>query len=225
MGTRGSGTEPTLARVVRGSVDAEGERVSLESDRGMIDCRYHRADGGRVAVMWLSGTGGGLAGPAAGLYPRLARALVSKGIASLRLECRRPGRLRESVLDACLGVGFLVGEWRDRVVLVGHAFGGAVAIRAGAACEQVIGVAALSCQPSGTRQVRALAPRPLLLVHGGTDEIVWHTHSAGILARAGKPKRLVLYPDGGHDLDECRVALEAELGAWIEEVAAGGRPG
>ena len=52
------------------------------------------------------------------------------------------------------------------MVLVGHSFGGAVVITAGAASEVAIAVAALSSQARGIEAVASLAPRPLLVVHG-----------------------------------------------------------
>ena len=195
--------------------------MSLRTDRGAVECRFHPAPTGDAAVVWVFGAGGGLGGPAGGLYPRLAGQLqlVPDGVASLRLDYRRPADLAECVLDVLAGVAYVGTRGRTRAVLVGHSFGGAVVISAGAASSRVIAVAALSSQTYGTGAVGSLAPRPLLLLHGSADEVLPERASRDIYARAGQPKRLVLYPGCRHGLDECRQELDRDLLAWIREVA------
>jgi alpha-beta hydrolase superfamily lysophospholipase len=213
----------TIEAVVPGVTDEDGEHVGLRTDRGTIDCRFHPAAAGDAAVVWVFGAGGGLGGPAGGLYPRLAGRLAPDGIASLRLDYRRPADLGESVLDALAGVAYVTTRGRGRVVLVGHSFGGAVVISAGAASDAVIAVAALSSQTYGTGAAAALAPRPLLLLHGTADEVLPDTCSRDIYARAREPKRLRLYPGCRHGLDQCREELDRDLTAWIREVISAGR--
>jgi hypothetical protein len=122
------------------------------------------------------------------------------------------------VLDVLLAVHYL-GEarGRTRVALVGHSFGGAVVVTAGAASDRVAAVAALSSQSAGTAAVADLAPRPLLLAHGTDDEILPDRCSRDLYARAREPKRLILYPGCRHGLDQCRDALDADLTAWLRE--------
>ena len=88
---------------------------------------------GDAAVLWVFGAGGGLGGPAGGLYTRLGQRLRSRGVASLELAYRHPGHLADCVRDVLLGLAWLAGEGRRRVVLVDHSFGGAVVVTAGAA--------------------------------------------------------------------------------------------
>jgi alpha-beta hydrolase superfamily lysophospholipase len=212
-------TELTLAEVVTEPVGPEVARVALATDRGTIECRYHHADTGDAAVLWVFGAGGGLGGPAGGVYERLGARLAAEGLASLQLAYRRPGDLVECVLDVLAGIRYLETRGRTRVVLVGHSFGGAVVITAGAASEAVIAVAALSSQLAGTQAADRLAPRPLLVAHGTDDEILPDRCSRDIHARAKEPKRLILYPGCRHGLDACRDALDRDLTAWLREVA------
>ena len=140
-----------LLDVERQAEAAGRERLTLVTDRGRIDCRLHAADDGDAAILWVFGTGGGLGGPAGGLYTRLGERLRPLGVTSLELAYRRPGVLFECVADALVGVAWLTQlAGRKRLVLVGHSFGGAVVITAGAASEAVVAVAALSSQSNGT---------------------------------------------------------------------------
>ena len=94
--------------------------------------------------------------------------------------------------DVLAGVGFLRFSGHGRIGLVGHSFGGAVVIRAGAASEEVAAVAALSSQTWGTGAVNQLSPRPVLFLHG-RDAILPDTCSRDLYRRAGEPKTLKLY--------------------------------
>jgi pimeloyl-ACP methyl ester carboxylesterase len=199
--------------------DGEGmERLRLLTDGGEIACRLHPATEGDAAVLWVFGAGGGLGGPAGGLYPRLAQRLRSYGVLSLELAWRQPARMAPCVADLLAGLDWLVGQGRRRVALVGHSFGGAVVIAAGAAREEVVAVAALSSQTAGTELAGALAPRPLLLVHGLADEVLPPACSRDIHRRAAEPKEIILYPGCGHGLDECRDALDRDLFGWLSRV-------
>ncbi len=195
------------------------ERVVLRTSRGPIECRLHDAPAGDAAVLWVFGAGGGLGGPAGGVYERLGARLASEGLASLQVAYRRPAQLVECVLDVLAGAAYLAERGRARVVLVGHSFGGAVVITAGAASEAVIAVAALSSQLAGTGAAADLAPRPLLVAHGTADEILSDRCSRDIHRRAREPKRLILYPGCRHGLDQCRDDLDRDLTGWLREVA------
>jgi pimeloyl-ACP methyl ester carboxylesterase len=72
----------------------------------------------------------------------------------------------------------------QRVVLVGHSFGGAVVITAGAVHDRVAGVVALASQTYGARLAGQLAPRPLLVVHGKADTRLPYTCGVQIYAWA-----------------------------------------
>ena len=171
-------------------------------------------------MLWVFGAGGGLGGPAGGVYTRLARQLLGDGVSSLELAYRRPGDLTGCVADVLLRISYLGTLGRSRGVLVGHSFGGAVVITAGVASEHVIAVAALSSQSYGADLADRLTPRPLLLIHGTGDEVLPDACSRDIYRRAREPKRIVLYPGCRHGLDGCREELDRDLLAWIRETVA-----
>lgn len=197
--------------------DATG-RLRLITDAGTIYARFHPAAAGEAAVLWVFGDGGGLGGPAGGVYARLGAQLAPRGVASLELDYRRPGSLPECVADALVGLAWLERQGRSRLILVGHSFGGAVVINAAARHGATAGVVAMSSQTAGTGLVAELSPTPLLLIHGKADEVLPDRCSYDLYARAGHPKMLIVYPRCGHGLDECRDALDRDLTRWIEGV-------
>jgi hypothetical protein len=195
------------------------DRLTLVTSVGELDARRQQA-AGDAAVLWVFGSGGGLGGPAGGVYTRLGERLAREGVTSLELDYRRPGDLVECVTDVIIGLALLEHLGKRRVALVGHSFGGAVVINAGVAGESVVAVAALSSQTLATETVRDLAPRATLFVHGEDDEVLPAEGSRDLFARAGGPKELILYPGCGHGLDECRDELDRDLLDWLREVFA-----
>lgn len=195
------------------------EKVRLRTNAGTIPGRYHGTQNGDAAVLWVFGSRGGLEGPAGGLYARLSEQLVPSNIASLRLDYRQPGRLIDCVLDVLLGIGFLRSRGHRHVTLVGHAFGGAVVINAGVSSPSVVAVAALSTQMLGADDIAELSPRPVLLMHGTSDEVRSEIGSRELYERAAEPKELLLYEGCGHNLDECRGQIDRDLLAWLQRVA------
>lgn len=203
-----------LLDVLRHPEDETSDLVRLVTSRGSVLGRYHPAEGDS-AVLWVFGSGGGLGGPAGGVYSRLGERLQGAGVSSLELDYRRPGELRGCVADVLVGLAWLQSLGKRRVALVGHSFGGAVVIGAGVQSEIVVAVAALSSQTAGTIEVERLAPRPLLLIHGEADEILPPDCSVDIHGRAGEPKELILYPGCRHGLDECRDVMDRDLMRWL----------
>ena len=194
------------------------EQVFIQTDSGTINTFFHPVPHPDAAVIWVGGAGGGVNGPARGMYPRLAQELVPDQIASLRLDYRQPNHTTACVLDTLAGVACLKSLGFQRVVLVGHSFGGAVVITAGAQSAAVVAVATLSSQNAYTELASELAPRPLLLIHGTADRVLSPACSRDIYARAGQPRQLLLYEDCDHGLDECREQVDADLLAWIRDV-------
>jgi alpha-beta hydrolase superfamily lysophospholipase len=131
------------------------------------------------------------------------------------MNYRHPNVLPECALDILAGVAYLQHGGYQPVVLVGHSFGGAVVIAAGAVTNHVAGVVALSPQTYGARLAGRLAPRPLLVVHGKADTRLPYSCGMQIYGWAREPKQLVLYEGAEHRLEECAEALEQLLMQWI----------
>lgn len=192
-----------------------GEGVLLRTDRGDIQAILHQAPEAQHGVIWVCGARGGFGGPGKGVYTRLAAGLCRERITSLRLNYRHPNALPECALDILAGTAYLQQSGSQPVILVGHSFGGAVVIAAGAVTKQVAGVVALAPQTYGARLAGQLAPRPLLVVHGKADTRLPYTCGVQIYDWAQEPKQLVLYEGAEHRLDECAAELEQLLLQWI----------
>lgn len=207
-----------------------GAGLKFHTNRGEFRGIVHRGietggnDGGNDdsgrAVIWVCGARGGFGGPGPGAYARVSERLTEQGITSLRLDYRFPNDLLECVLDLLAGVAYCQESGYGPVVVVGHSFGGAVVIAAGAASPHIQGVVSLSPQTYGAGMAGQLAPRKLLVVHGKADTRLPYSCALQIYEWAKEPKELILYDGAEHRLEECRDQLETLLSSWIPETLA-----
>jgi alpha/beta superfamily hydrolase len=200
-----------LARDVEPGVRA----LLLRTGDGDIEVRHHLVERATAGVIWVGGAGGGLDGPARGLYPEACRRLQQRGVAGLRLHYRFPNHLDECVIDTAIGAQFLAGNEITNIGLVGHSFGGAVVIAAGAMLDMVKAVVPMSTQTYGTERAAQVAPRAMLLIHGTRDEILPDDCSRDVLRRAREPKELRLFEGARHGLDEAREEILELLVNWL----------
>ncbi len=194
--------------------------LRVPSERGPILCAYHAAPGARTAVIMVGGGDGGLDGPAEALYPDLSSDLAASGVAALRVDFRIhqfPGDVEQCVHDVLAGLSFLTDEGVERAGLLGHSFGGAVAIEAGVRSPAVASVATLATQTAGAQRVGELAPRPLLLVHGLRDRRLTPDCSRMLHEMAGEPKRLELLEEATHSLRQRREDVRRIVLDWFVE--------
>ena len=197
-----------------------GEGLRFRTSRGSFNAILHRAPDTDRAVIWVCGASGGFGGPGPGIYARMSERFVGEGITSLRLDYRLPNDVFECAMDLLAGVAYLKSADHKPVVVVGHSFGGAVVIAAGANSEHIKGVIALSPQTYGAGMAGQVAPRKLLVVHGKADTRLSFSCGQQIYDMAQEPKELVLYEGAEHRLEECRDDLEELLGKWIPETLA-----
>ena len=197
-----------------------GEGLLFRTNRGDFKAIIHRSPDATQAVVWVCGARGGFGGPGPGSYARLAQRFVDRGITSLRLDYRMPNDLMECVLDLVTGAAYCKETGHGPVVVVGHSFGGAVVIGAGAASDHIKGVVSLSPQTFGAGMAGMLSPRKLLVVHGKADTRLPFRCAEQIYDWAKEPKELVLYEGAEHRLEECRDELETLLESWIPETLA-----
>lgn len=193
--------------------------IPLSSPRGSVKARFYEAPEERAGVILVPGIAGDYDTPAKELYSRLGEALLAKKISSLRVKFRNPKNLDESERDVDAGINYFLSRKIKRVALVGHAAGGAVVIRAGAARpKEVISVIALSPQSQGTEPVTRLTQScSLLLIHGTGDTAIPPANSISIHRMAHEPKELMLLENVSHSLDEGADEIFATIQSWLIE--------
>ncbi len=194
-------------------------RVELDTTRGMIDLLMAAKEGSTGVAVFLSGAGGGDRGPANDLFVRLGEDLVEQGYSAVRVRYREAGEFEECVADAMAACSFLKAVGAERVVLVGHSFGGAVAVKAGELSDLTKAVCSMSTQRYGTFEVEDLG-KPLLLIHGSRDEVLDQAASRDVYERARDPKRLVILEGSGHGLLEHQDEVFDLVNAFVGEHAA-----
>ena len=190
------------------------EQVVINTSDGNIECIFHDA-GSKRGIIWLCGALGGFDGPSFGIFKILSERMVEDDFSSLRLHYRYPGDFEECVLDVLMGVDFLKQRGVNEVALVGHSFGGAVAIQAGTMSKETKAVVGLASQTYGAQLVAKLAPRPLLLIHGERDRNLSADCSRYIYQWAQEPKELRILKNNGHFLREAHQELQIWIRDWL----------
>ncbi|MXX31504.1 MAG: hypothetical protein F4Z51_04600 [Chloroflexi bacterium] len=93
-------------------------------------------------------------------------------------------------------------------------------IRAAARSERVVATCALSTQTMGIEpeEVRSLAPRSLLLIHGAADWRLPPRLSEWVYSLAGEGRELHILEDATHSLRQRRDDLWTLLIDWLDRV-------
>jgi pimeloyl-ACP methyl ester carboxylesterase len=192
------------------------DHVEMYSLGGLLTLLWHgRGLSDRVVIM-MGGAMGGLLGPAEGLYPDLGSSLLDQGVSTVRLGYRTPNDLDACVHDVVAVAELAVRGGAERVILVGHSFGGAVAVRGGIALDPyVAGVVTLATQSAGCEVAEQLRPTPLVLYHGDRDELLPVAASEIVSELADGD--LTVIEGTGHLMLEAGTTLRLELGEWIPE--------
>ena len=125
--------------------------VEMFTRAGLLTLLWHEPTGPapkNAALVLCGGAMGGLLGPADGLYHRLGVVWADRGVPVLRVSYRRPNDLDACCVDVAAAVQLAVGgAGADQVVLMGHSFGGAVAVRVGVGLDAMVaGVVTLAVQ-------------------------------------------------------------------------------
>ena len=198
------------------------ELVKVDTERGEIVCRYYSSNTRRsasVAVVYVTGVGGGWGTPAIGLYPRLCCSLAKIGIDGLHVRYRHPTDLFESVFDTLAGVAFLKEERRTKAIgLVGHSFGGAVVIQAAVQASDIVStIVTLATQSYGAAHEvsRLKQGTSALMIHGSDDKVLPVYCSEQVYQKAHEPKQIVICKGAGHGLDEVSEEVYELVYGWL----------
>lgn len=193
--------------------------LELFTMRGLVSILWHVPTTSLLpsAIVACGGAMGGLLGPADGLYQRLGDTWSARGVPVLRVDYRKPNDLDACCLDVAAAVQMATDAGAERVVVMGHSFGGAVAVRVGVVMDEVSGVVTFATQSAGCEVAAGLRGRPLLLFHGDRDEILPIESSHMVAALAGRGDVVVCEGDG-HLLAHSGAAMSERLDDWLPAV-------
>jgi dienelactone hydrolase len=189
--------------------------VEVYTQGGLLTLLWHGPAEAESVVIACGGAMGGLLGPARALYHDLGAALAARGIGTIRVGYRQPNRLDACTLDLGAAADVANRSGARRFVVMGHSFGGAVAVNAAVALRRVArGVVTLATQSAGCETASALGDVPLLLLHGDRDELLplEASHAVRMLAGHGD---VVVLPGVGHLLLGAEEELRRRLLDWI----------
>jgi hypothetical protein len=231
----GDPTDPTALEALHPLATSEVE-IAVDPDhgtalrhrevyttRGLLTVLWHEPPTDRpptAAIVACGGALGGMLGPGHGLYHHLGTRWAARGVRLLRVGYREPNNLDLCAHDLACGVEMARDAGAERVVVMGHSFGGAVAIRAAVVMPgSVVGVVTFATQSAGCEVAGALGGRPLLLFHGERDELLPPDASWIVQAMAGAGD-VVILPGDGHLLAKSDDAITERLDEWLPDVLA-----
>lgn len=207
------------------SISDQLDHLELYTSRGLLSLLWHGSADAPAVVICVGGAMGGLLGPDGGLYQRLGEGLAELGIGVLRVSYRRPNDIGMCVHDTLAAMELAARHGALRFAILGHSFGGAVAIQA--AChldvQSVPGVVTFATQSAGCEMAETLHDRDLLFVHGTNDSILPHQASEMVRMLAGTGD-MWLIPGADHLLspagDEIYARMMEHLPALVAEPQA-----
>jgi pimeloyl-ACP methyl ester carboxylesterase len=194
------------------------EHLEVYTPHGLLTVFAHRPVVQRAAIVTCGGAMGGVLGPGHGLFHVLGRRWPERGVGVYRVGFRVPNDLDRCAHDVACAVEIAVADGAERVVVMGHSFGGAVAVRVAVVMTaEVSGVVTFATQSAGCEVAGALAGRPLLLFHGERDEILPMQASEMVRLIAGSGE-LVVLPGDGHLLGRSDDIMLERLEEWLPPV-------
>jgi pimeloyl-ACP methyl ester carboxylesterase len=197
------------------------EHVEIYTPHGLLTVFVHSGSDRaprKAAIVACGGAMGGVLGPGHGLFHQLGTMWSQRGVSVYRVGYRVPNDLDRCAHDVACAVEMAVDAGADRVVVMGHSFGGAVAVRVAVVMTtEVHGVVTFATQSAGCEVAGALAGRPLLLFHGDRDELLPMQASEMVKMIAGSGE-LVVLPGDGHLLGRSDDIMLEKLDEWLPGV-------
>jgi len=189
--------------------------LEIYTMRGLLTLLWHGPVDAHDVLVTCGGGMGSLLGPAGGLYHDLGVTLAARGVGTIRVGYRKPNDLARCVHDVAAAADLAGRRGARSFVVMGHSFGGAVAIQVGAVLgTHCRGVVTLSTQSAGCEVAAELGNTPLLLLHGTNDSIL-PPETSGVVQMLAGHGDVVLLPGADHLLSEAAAELRERLDEWI----------
>ena len=106
--------------------------LEIYTMRGLLTLLWHGPVDAHDVLVTCGGGMGSLLGPAGGLYHDLGVTLAARGVGTIRVGYRKPNDLARCVHDVAAAADLAGRRGARSFVVMGHSFGGAVAIQVGA---------------------------------------------------------------------------------------------
>ena len=193
------------------------ELVCIETSRGRVECKYHKAGETDKGIILIGGAGGDFQTPADSLYPRIGEFFKRIGVSSLYVKFRKTGDLAESIIDILAGIEFLKSENIKTFGLIGYSFGGAVVVQAAFNETDVKTIVLISTQSSGISPISFLPKETsAFIIHGEEDEIIPPELAVQVYEQAHEPKRIEIFDTkASHNLNAIADEIYEEVRDWI----------
>lgn len=209
----------TIDEIAIGHESAQGYfPVNLLTNRGIIEAQYYHAAMSKRAVIFAGGVTEDFDSPALGLYPSLCKTLPLLGVNCLRIGYRKPYDLLEATLDVLGGVTFLSHNGYTSIGLIGHSFSVSVVVQSAALSPYVSTAIVIAPQNTGMDVVSQLHEnQSILFLHGLEDDILPPTDSVFAYQIAHDPKKIILYENARHTLNEVASEVLHTTEKWFLE--------
>lgn len=200
-----------------GEISETTRIVEIYTMEGLLQIWWYGLPGATDVALMCGGAMGGVLGPGRSLYLELGQQLAEEGRAAMAVNYRKPGDLTRSLLDTCAAADLALRNGAERFVILGHSFGGAVAIQAASTfTEHTAGVVTFATQSAGCEEASRIGTTPLLLLHGENDSILGPENSVMVQQLAGTGE-LRTFPGADHLLAEVADELATLTGPWIRD--------
>jgi len=200
-----------------GELSETSRVVEIYTMEGLLQIMWHGDPNATDVVLMCGGAMGGMLGPGRSLYLELGLELAAEGRAAMAVGYRKPGDLTRSLLDTCATADLALRNGAERFAILGHSFGGAVAIQAASTfAAHTAGVITYATQSAGCEEASRIGDTPLLLLHGERDSILGPENSMMVQSLAGTGE-VRMFPDTDHLMAEAADEIAEITGAWVRE--------
>jgi pimeloyl-ACP methyl ester carboxylesterase len=200
-----------------GELSETSRVVEIYTMEGLLQIMWHGAPDATDVVLMCGGAMGGMLGPGRSLYLELGLELAAEGRAAMAVGYRKPGDLTRSLLDTCAAADLALRNGAERFAILGHSFGGAVAIQAASTfAAHTAGVITYATQSAGCEEAARIGDTPLLLLHGERDSILGPENSMMVQSLAGTGE-VRMFPDTDHLMAEAADEIAEITGRWVRE--------